>query len=155
MNWKDNNSMELVVKSFDDLTTQELYEIYKIRFSVFVVEQECCYQDADDFDPLAIHAWYKDEDGIQAYIRVLPPNTVFTEPSIGRVLAVKRRQGLGTGIVREGIRIIKDRFNSDVITIEAQCYARELYEKIGFVQTSDEFLEDGIPHIKMQYYFEN
>lgn len=145
--------MELIVKSFDELTTKELYEIYKVRFDVFVVEQQCCYQDADEFDPVSTHMWFQDEDGIAAYIRVLPPDTVFPEPSIGRVLSTRRRQGLGTKLVNEGIRVIKDLYECDTITIEAQCYVRDMYEKIGFVQTSEEFLDVGIPHIKMQYYF--
>ena len=147
--------MELIVKAFDELTTRELYEIYKTRFDVFVVEQQCCYQDADEFDPVSIHAWYQDEDGIVAYIRVLPPDTVFPEASIGRVLAVKRREGHATRLVEEGIKIAATRFDSKVITIEAQCYVREMYEKLGFVQVSEEFLDVGIPHIKMQLVLEN
>ena len=102
--------MELIVKHFSELSAEELFEIYKLRISVFVVEQNCPYQEADDADRAAYHVWLKDETGIKAYARVLPPG----------------------------------------VTIEAQTYARRLYEKAGFHQTSEEFLEDGIPHIRMQ-----
>ena len=142
--------MQLIVKNFDELTTRELYEIYKVRFDVFVVEQQCCYQDADEFDPMSIHMWLQDEEGIVAYLRVLPPNTVFDVPSLGRVLSVKRRMGFGTQIVKEGIKVAKERFGADIIKIEAQTYVRKMYEDIGFVQSSEEFLDVGIPHINMQ-----
>lgn len=142
-------NMELVVRRFQELTCEELHEIYKLRVSVFVVEQSCAYQEVDDADKAACHVWLQDESGIQAYVRVLPGGTVFEEVSLGRVIAVKRRCGLGSRIVAEGIRIAKEKFNADSICIEAQVYARRLYEKMGFVQVSDEFLEDGIPHIKM------
>lgn len=143
--------MELVVKHFNDLSADELYEIYKLRIAVFVVEQQCPYQEADDADKVAYHAYIKDEHGIQAYIRVLPPGITFNFASIGRVIAVKRRCGLGSRILSEGIRLAKEKFNADTIMIEAQTYAKSFYEKAGFVQTSDEFLEDGILHIEMTY----
>ena len=143
--------MELIVKTFSELSVDELYEIYKLRVSVFVVEQNCPYQEADDYDRVSLHVYLKNETGICAYIRILPKNTVFDEVSIGRVIAVKRREGLGTRIVKEGIRIAHERFKTDVIMIEAQTYVKSLYEKLGFEQISDEFLEDGIPHIKMRY----
>ena len=121
--------MELFVKHFSELTAQELYEIYRLRVSVFVVEQKCCYQEVDDADKDAYHVWLWDKDGIEAYARVLPRGATFQEVSIGRVIAVKRR---------------------DKITIEAQTYVKKLYENFGFRQTSEEFLEDGIPHVQMQ-----
>ncbi len=87
--------MELFVKHFSELTAQELYEIYRLRVSVFVVEQKCCYQEVDDADKDAYHVWLWDKDGIEAYARVLPRGATFQEVSIGRVIAVKRRCGLG------------------------------------------------------------
>lgn len=89
--------MELFVKTLHELTPEELFEIYKLRVSVFVVEQKCPYQEVDDADKVAYHVWLKDEDGIQAYLRVLPKGATFDECSIGRVIAVKRRCGLGPG----------------------------------------------------------
>ncbi len=141
--------MELTVKHFTQLTRDELFELYKLRVAVFIVEQQCAYPEVDDADRQAYHIWLRDEDGIQAYLRVLPAGTTFDTVSIGRVIAVKRRQGLGSRIVAEGIRAAKEKLGANIITIEAQTYARGLYEKAGFVQSSEEFLEDGIPHIQM------
>ena len=141
--------MELVCKHFTQLTRDELFDIYKLRVAVFIVEQQCAYPEVDDADRKAYHLWLQDGDGIQAYLRVLPPGAAFDTASIGRVIAVKRRQGLGSRIVAEGIRAAREQFGAKEITIEAQTYARGLYEKAGFVQTSGEFLEDGIPHIRM------
>ena len=142
--------MELVVKHFSELSAEELFEIYKLRVSVFVVEQNCPYQEVDDADKAAYHLWLKDETGLQAYARVLPQGAVFPDVSIGRVIAVKRRCGLGSQIVAAAVDTAKSKLSAARITIEAQVYARTLYEKAGFRQTSEEFLEDGIPHIQMQ-----
>lgn len=141
--------MDLIIKAFHELTNEELFEIYKLRVSVFVVEQNCAYQEVDDADKAAYHVYLRDEDGIAGYLRVLPEGTTFEDVSIGRVIAVKRRRGIGGRILSQGIRVAKERFGAERITIEAQVYARELYEKAGFVQSSEAFLEDGIPHIRM------
>lgn len=143
--------MELICKHFTQLTRDELFQIYKLRVAVFIVEQQCAYPEIDDADQVAWHLWLQDGDGIAAYLRVLPPGATFDTASIGRVIAVKRRQGLGSRIVAEGIRAARERFGAQTITIEAQTYARALYERAGFVQTSEEFLEDGIPHIRMEW----
>jgi ElaA protein len=142
--------MELIVKHFSELSAEELFEIYKLRVSVFIVEQSCPYQDIDDADKSAYHVWLRDEDGIEAYARVLPAGVAFPTAAFGRVIAVKRRCGLGTKIVTASIEAVRDKLGADMITIEAQVYARSLYENLGFRQTSEEFLEDGIPHIQMQ-----
>ncbi len=143
--------MPFISKHFNDLTTQELFAIYKLRVSIFVVEQHCPYQEVDDFDTVAYHIWLEDEEGIQAYLRVLPKGTTFDEVSIGRVISMKRRSGLGTQIVQKGIEEAQKRFGAKKIIIEAQVYAKSLYEKLGFVTTSEEFLEDGIPHVQMTW----
>ena len=142
--------MELTVKHFSQLSAEELFEIYRLRVSVFIVEQRCPYQDVDDADKIAYHLWLRDENGIAAYARLLPPGAAFPTAAIGRVIAVRRRCGLGTRIVDAAINAAREKLSADVITIEAQVYARSLYEKAGFVQTSEEFLEDGIPHVQMQ-----
>ena len=142
--------MGLVVKHFSRLSAEELFEIYKLRVSVFVVEQKCPYQEVDDADCVAYHIWLKDEDGIKAYARVLPPGVTFSTASIGRVIAVKRHCGLGSKIVAAAIRVAETELHAEENTIEAQVHARSLYEKLGFRQTSEEFLEDGIPHMQMQ-----
>ncbi len=141
--------MELKIKHFSELSAQELFAIYKLRVSVFVVEQNCPYQEVDDADEHAYHVWFEDEDGIEAYLRVVEPGVVFPECAIGRVIAVKRRCGLGTKIVSAGLRAAQERYGAEAVRIEAQTYARKLYEGLGFVQTSEKFLEDGIPHIGM------
>ena len=88
----------------------------------------------------------KENNAIIAYLRVFEKEGV----RIGRVLSVKRRLGFGTQVMREGIRVAQEKYNAAKILIEAQVYAKEMYEKLGFVQTSQEFVEDGIPHIKME-----
>ncbi len=140
---------DLYVKHFHELTVDELYEILKLRVSVFVVEQNCPYMEVDDLDQSAIHVYLKDENGIQAYLRVMDKNISRKYVSIGRVIAVKRRCGLGSQILREGIRQAIESFGAKEIYLEAQTYAKALYEKQGFKQISEEFLEDGIPHVKM------
>ncbi|MDQ0205079.1 GNAT family N-acetyltransferase [Pectinatus haikarae] len=141
--------MELVVKRFEELSTSELYEILKARFAVFVVEQKCLYQDLDDKDLHAYHVFLRDENTVQAYLRVIDKGFAFPEVTIGRVLTMKRRCGLGSKIVASGIQVAKERMKADKIKIAAQLYVKTLYEKAGFQQTSDEFLECDIPHIQM------
>lgn len=142
--------MKLFIKHFNELSKEELYEIYKLRVSIFVVEQNCPYQEIDDADKFAYHIYLKDDEGIKAYARVLPQGVVFDSAGIGRVIAVTRHIGLGTKIVKAAIDFAKDKLNADLITIEAQVYACSLYEKLGFIKTSEEFLEDGIPHVQMK-----
>ncbi|MBR0160285.1 MAG: GNAT family N-acetyltransferase [Oscillospiraceae bacterium] len=141
--------MTLQIKRFHELTTEELYAILRLRVSVFVVEQNCPYMELDDLDREALHVWLEDEDGIEAYLRILNRGVESEHVAIGRVIAVKRRRGLGTQILSEGIRAAREGFGADRIYLEAQTYARGLYEKQGFRQISDEFLLDGIPHVKM------
>lgn len=136
-------------KRFEELTTAELYEILKLRASVFVVEQSCPYLDPDGLDQKALHVWLAGEEGILAYLRVMPRGAESEHVSIGRVVAARRRCGLGTQILREGVRAARELFHADSVYLEAQSYARGLYEKQGFRQISAEFLLDGIPHIKM------
>ena len=143
--------MKQYIKRFDELTSAELYEILKLRNAVFIVEQNCAYQDIDGLDETAYHMWLEDENGIAAYVRLLPPGVRFEDSVIGRVIAVRRRSGVGSQIVRTAQSAVREVFGTDSVTIEAQVYAREFYEKLGFVQQSDEFDEDGIPHILMRW----
>lgn len=139
-----------MVKHFSELTAEEFFEICKLRVSVFIVEQKCPYQDITDVDKQSYHLWLKDESGIVAYARAMAPGVTFDTASIGRIIAVKRRCGMGTRIVNEAVKIARERCGGTAITIEAQVYARGLYEKCGFRQISDQFLDDGIPHILMK-----
>lgn len=141
--------MELVVKKFEELTTEELYELLKIRIEVFVVEQKCPYQEIDEKDKNAYHIYLKEAGQIKAYLRVLYPGILFEEASIGRVLTTERGKGYANIILREGINIAREKLKVNKIKIEAQTYAKKMYEKFGFKQTSEKFLEDGIPHVQM------
>ena len=141
--------MELAVKRFEELTNNELYDILKLRVNTFVVEQHCPYPELDDKDQDAPHVFLRDEEGIQAYLRVMDKGVSSEQVSIGRVVAVTRRKGYGSRVLEEGMSVAAEYFQADKIYLEAQTYARGLYEKHGFRQISDVFLEDGIPHIKM------
>lgn len=142
--------MKTIIKSFAQLTNEELYEILKLRIEVFIVEQNCPYQDIDGLDRQCLHAYLQDDDGvIQAYVRILPPGLKFTVASIGRVISCTRRQGLGTKIMKTAISYIFDNYATANIMIEAQVYAKNFYELLGFVCCSDIFLEDDIPHVRM------
>lgn len=140
--------MKLFIKSFDQLTTDELFRIYKLRTAVFVVEQHCPYQEVDDADKTAWHLWLEDEEEIAAYLRLLPGEDA-GELSIGRVVSARRGQGLGMRILTEGIDFARKR-GAKAVVLAAQTYARGFYEKAGFYTVSEEFLEDGIPHVKMR-----
>ena len=141
--------MELLAKSFAELSTRELYDLLRLRVDVFVVEQRCPYPELDGRDQAALHVWLQDETGIQAYLRIMDRGVSSEYVTIGRVIAVKRRQGLGSRILAEGVRLARERFGAEQIYREAQVYAKALYEKQGFRAISDPCPEDGIPHVKM------
>ena len=143
--------MTTVIKHFNELTTEELYRIYKLRVSVFVVEQSCPYQEVDDFDRDAYHLWFEEDGEIIAYLRILPAGTAFDTAAIGRVISMRRRCGIGRSLVKLGMETAEEKLGAEEITLEAQVYARGLYEGLGFEQCSEEFFEDGIPHIRMRY----
>ncbi len=143
--------MDLYVKRFNELTLAELYDILKLRAAVFIVEQNCPYQDPDGLDQDAVHLFMKNEEGIRAYLRVMNRGAESEYVSIGRVITIDRRQGLGTKILAEGMKAAREYFSADCIYLEAQVYAKGLYSKLGFREISGEFLLDGIPHVKMLY----
>lgn len=142
-------SVEWKVKAFDQLTLEELYEILRLRSEVFILEQNAPCREIDGRDQEALHVFLREEGRIVAYLRVLGPGVVFPEASLGRVIAVKRRQGLGTAVTKAGIRAAKEKFGAEKIRIESQSYVKGLYEKLGFRQVSEEFLDHGIPHVQM------
>ncbi len=142
--------MKLVIKKFNELTTQELYELLKARAEIFVVEQNCVYQDLDDIDYNSLHIFYEENNKVVAYLRAFPKKNEINTIQIGRVLTLEHGNGLGKKIVEAGIQAIKDKTNGTKIFMEAQKYAIGFYEKFGFKVTSDEFLEDGIPHVAME-----
>ena len=141
--------MEIVVKRFYELTLDELYEILKARAEVFVVEQNCAYQDLDEVDKEAYHVYLREEGRIVAYLRVLDKEKRYDEVSLGRVITIKRRCGYGTQVMKAGIEVAREKFGAKKIKIGAQVQAKPFYEQVGFRQISDEYMEEGIPHVYM------
>jgi ElaA protein len=141
----------LHIKPFQELTTDELYELLKVRSEVFVVEQNCVYQDMDDDDQRSIHLWLTMADKLVALARVCPSGTHMKEISIGRVITTERGKGYGKQIMLHAINAAIEHFGATLIDIEAQEYAKGFYEGVGFKQSSETFILDGIPHIKMTW----
>lgn len=141
--------MELKVKTFAQLSNTELYAILKLRVDVFVVEQACPYPEIDGRDEGSLHVWLEEDGEILAYLRVLNRGVESEYVAIGRVIAARRRQGLGSEIMKAGIRVAQERFQAEAIYLEGQVYAQGFYESLGFRQISEPYLEDNIPHIKM------
>lgn len=142
------NEIMTVIQKFDRLTTRELYEILKVRSAVFVVEQNCPYQDLDDIDFKSTHITIFCDKEIVAYSRVFKSDDSDLW-HIGRVLTTQRNKHYGLQIMRTSIEVA-ERLGAKTIEIEAQCYAIPFYEKVGFLVSSDEFMLDGIPHKRMR-----
>ena len=143
-NWK--------IKPFQALSLSELYSILQLRSEVFVVEQNCIYQDIDGKDEKALHVLGECDGKIVAYARLFKPNDYFEKSSIGRVIVDQdfRDKKLGHFLMREAIEAIRNHFGETQITISAQLYLKKFYESHGFIQTSEMYLEDDIPHIEME-----
>lgn len=142
--------MNLHVKKFEELTIDELYEILRVRAEVFVVEQTCVYQDLDGVDKESLHAFYEEDGKVCAYVRIFKKKDEISVAQLGRLLTTRRGEGLGWKILQEGLHAAMNRLFCREVYIEAQCYAVPFYEKAGFLVTSEEFLEDGIPHVEMR-----
>lgn len=142
------------VRTFDELTTRELYQILQLRSEVFVVEQNCAYQDLDNKDFKALHYIGIKDNSIGAYIRIFRPGDYFKEAAIGRVIVKKELRGHGHGlhIMENSLKIVSDRYGSVPVRISAQKHLSNFYASLGFVGTGNEYLEDGIPHISMIRY---
>jgi len=140
------------IKKFNELSITELYNILSLRSEVFVVEQDCVYQDIDNKDQKALHLFILKEDEVIAYTRLFNKGEYFTEASIGRVVVQEkyRKEGLGHVLIKESIKAILTNYNTSKITISAQTHLKSFYESHGFTQVGKEYLEDGIPHIKMK-----
>ena len=143
--------LEIKVKSFDELTIQELYDVLQLRSEVFVVEQDCVYQDLDGKDQKALHVLGFKNDKLVGYTRIFKPGIYFEESSIGRVVVAKneRKYKYGYDLMNASIEAIKKHFKKSVIKISAQCYLKTFYNNVGFEEVGQEYLEDGIPHIAM------
>jgi ElaA protein len=143
--------MNFITKKFQELNTTELYQILQLRSEVFVVEQDCVYQDLDFKDQKALHVFGVKNDKIVAYTRIFKAGDYFKNASIGRVVVQEneRKFGYGHEVMKASIKTIKDFFKTDTITISAQVYLKKFYESHGFTQIGEGYLEDGIPHIRM------
>ena len=143
--------MEWSLKKFHELTLDELYAILKLRSNVFIVEQNCVYNDLDGKDELAWHLIGTENKNLIAYTRILPPGLVYAEASIGRVVTSPkaRRTGLGRLLMQRSLDEITRLFGNVPVRIGAQLYLKEFYTSLGFQQQADVYLEDGIEHIVM------
>lgn len=143
--------MHLHKKTFQELTTDELYELLRIRSEVFIVEQKCHYQDLDGDDQKSIHLWLTEGDKVVAIARVCPAGAHLKDTSIGRVITIERGKGYGKQIMLHAIDTAVELFDASSIEIEAQVYAKGFYESVGFRQSSEPFILAGLPHIKMTW----
>ena len=144
-------SANWIVKKFDELSVAELYTIIQLRNEVFVVEQDCPYQDADGKDQESWHLCGWQENELVAYCRIIPPGISYDEASIGRVVTspAHRKSGLGRELMEIGIEKTYSLFSTDQIQIGAQRYLEKFYNTLGFTAVGDPYLEDGIPHLHM------
>ncbi len=142
--------MKTFIKLFNELSLQELYAILRLRNEVFVVEQNCVYQDTDNKDQKAWHIFIKENEEIIAYARVFKPGDYFEKASIGRVVVNPKFRGqeFGKKIMNDSINFIK-KLGFDEIEISAQTYLLKFYNELGFNRVGEEYLEDGLPHCKM------
>ena len=138
-------------KPFGELSATEIYTILHLRNEVFIVEQNCPYQDCDFKDLKAWHLMGTEDDNLIAYTRLLPQGYPYAEASIGRVVTSPqaRKRGLGRELMNESIHRVASVFGTALIRIGAQRYLKNFYESFGFVQQGEGYLEDGIPHIIM------
>ncbi len=143
--------MKILVRKFNELSLEELYMILQLRSEVFVVEQNCVYQDIDGKDEKALHILGKKDGELVAYTRCFKAGDYFEQASIGRVIVKEnfRKSGLGHEIMKATIREIEERFKTTSIKLSAQQYLTGFYEIHKFQQTGEGYLEDGIPHIAM------
>ncbi len=143
MNWK--------IKTFDELTTNELYAILRERVDIFVVEQQCAYRELDNFDQSSYHIYACDGKEIAAYARILPSGTAYPELSIGRVLVKEsyRGRGLAVELMKRALDFIREELKEKVVRLQAQEYLLSFYGSLGFEKISEVYLDEGIPHADM------
>ena len=141
---------------FNELSTEDLYRVLQLRAEVFVVEQDCAYQDVDGYDHEALHVMGHlsgtDEAQLVSYSRLLPPGTKYEGASIGRVITKKsiRGSGVGKALMLSSLAFCRQHWPGLIITISAQAYLQKFYIGLGFENVSEPYDEDGIPHIRMQ-----
>ena len=140
-----------IAKTFYELDKEDLYQILRLRSEVFVVEQDCVYQDIDNKDQKATHLYYKENNEIVAYTRIFKAGHYYENPCIGRVVVSKKNRGkdLGKKIMIDSIEYIKQNINGEKIELSAQKYLDKFYKDLGFYSKGEQYLEDGIPHQRM------
>ena len=143
--------LDIKVKKFNELSIQELYSLLKLRSEIFVVEQDCVYQDLDGKDAKALHVIGINNNEVVAYTRIFKPGDYFDIASIGRVAVHKdyRKFGYGKDIMQASINAVNEKFKEQQIKISAQTYLDKFYTELGFKAIGEGYLEDGIPHIQM------
>ena len=141
----------IITKTFSELDTEDLYQILRLRSEVFVVEQDCVYQDLDNKDQNAIHLYYKENNEIVAYTRIFKAGDYYENPCIGRVVVSKKNRGndLGKKIMIDSMEYIKQNIKGEKIELSAQKYLDKFYKDLGFYKIGEDYLEDGIPHQRM------
>ena len=145
------NNIIWKIKSFEEISTSELYEIIKARVDVFVVEQNCPYPDLDGYDRKAIHLWAEQDNTVLAYCRIFDKGIKYDETSIGRVLTSEKGRGknLGKQLIQYAVETIENRYKTFEVRISAQDYLLNFYSYFGFEDTGKKYLEDNIPHTEM------
>lgn len=145
------SELQIEVKKFSDLNSEELYDLLQLRSEVFVVEQDCVYQDIDGKDQEALHILGKKNNKIVAYTRCFEPGYYFEEAAIGRVVVKDSERSFGYGhvIMEASQEAISTVYNTKEIKLSAQQYLVKFYESHGYQQIGEGYLEDGIPHIAM------
>lgn len=148
----DTQEIQIIIKKFEAFSLQELYEVLQLRSEVFVVEQDCVYQDIDGKDEEALHVLGVKNGKIVAYTRCFRPGVYFKEAAIGRMLVRKneRKYGYAHQVLKASIETIADEYNSKIIKLSAQQYLTDFYESHGFQIVGEGYLEDGIPHVAMK-----
>ena len=143
--------MTIEIKAFNELTLTSLYEVLHLRAEVFVVEQNCPYQDVDGKDQKAMHILGYHKEQLVAYTRVFEPGYYFDNASIGRVVVKEnaRQYGFGKDIMKASIAFIEDTLDLSTIELSAQTYLKKFYNDLGFIEIGEGYLEDDIPHIRM------
>ena len=143
----------IITKTFSELNNEELYQILRLRSEVFVVEQDCVYQDIDNKDQTALHRYCRENDEILGYTRIFNAAHYYENPSIGRVVVSKKNRGqdIGKKIMIDSIEYIKQNIKGKKIELSAQKYLDKFYKDLGFYKTGEDYLEDGIPHQRMLF----
>jgi len=139
------------IKSFQELSTGELYSILQLRVNVFIVEQACPYPELDGYDAATLHLAYIENQQLLAYARILPPGIKYDRASIGRVIVNEKARGRGLAkqLMERSVAIIEQKWPGEEIQLQAQTYLKQFYASFGFKEVSAEYDEDGIPHVDM------